>query len=180
MGFVVRQPIQSEFKGNFDEFYVRIETCNISKPIGRLLTGLTAYPNSGSSKLSHITYTDEYSQHITPDVIPVSITYSGSVINYPTYFEFELTSSVLVDVPVYEYTVVSQSINYYDFDESGNVVEKVRWEYTSQSNQIGTEQITKYKYDTNIITGSVHQFAYPLVKYEYGKIFGHQNIIDSI
>lgn len=180
MGFIVKQPIRTILGETLNEFYVRIETCNINKTMGCLVAGIAAYPNSSLSRESHPTYTEDYTYNITSHIIPVSINYNETDIEYPTYYQFLLTSSVLVDVPVYENTVISESISYYDFDINGDVVEKTRIEYTSQSKQIGTEQVTKYKYDTSIITGSALPFAYELVKSEYGNIFGHENIIDLI
>jgi hypothetical protein len=180
MGFIVKQPIRTLFGENLNEFYVRIENCNISKTMGCLITGIAAYPSSSFARTSHPRYTEDYTYDISSDIIPVKINYNETDVDYPTHYIFALTSSVLVDVPVYEYNVVSESINYYDFDENGDVVEKTRIEYTSQSIQTGTEQITKYQYDTNVITGSALPFAYELVKSKYGDIFGHENIIDLV
>ena len=90
-----------------------------------------------------------------------------------------MTTDVEIEMPKYEEVVETKTSKYYDFDADGNIVEKVREDIITKTVQVGTETITKQKIDINKGEGNVYAFAYDLVKEEFGKIFGNENIIDE-
>jgi hypothetical protein len=82
-------------------------------------------------------------------------------------------------VPIYTNHITSQSISYYDFDDNGDVVEKFKWEYFSQSVQIGTEIKEQDILNKELITGNVFPYMYNVVTSEFKGIFGEENVINS-
>lgn len=179
MGFIVKQPILCN-RGQLDEFYVAIENYSIRKNEGMLWLTVACFENASGSKNNYNLYLNPKTGSGQSDVIGVSINYNGQELEYSTFFTFPLTGSIEIEEPIMAEQINSQSISYYDFDENGDVVEKERIEYTSQSIQIGTNIVTKYIPNINQITGSIFEHSYSLVKEEFGRVFGYENIVDKI
>ena len=106
-----------------------------------------------------------------------NIFYNNEEIEYPTYFEFPMVDEVEIEIPIYEDIIKNKISKYYDFDEHGDIVEKTKEEEFKTTIQIGTQTITKQKINVN--KENVYSFAYNLVKEEFSKIFGNENIIDE-
>jgi hypothetical protein len=88
-----------------------------------------------------------------------------------------MVEDVEVEIPIYEDIVETKINKYYDFDENGEIVEKIKEEEVKTTIQTGTETIIKQKINVN--KENVYSFAYNLVKKEFGEIFGNENIIDE-
>ena len=177
MGFIIKQPLETN-QGLLSEAYVRIEMYRVDMFYGLLHATVTMYPSREAAKETFPVYFGEVSLNPS-QVVGVSIVYNGEEIEYPTYFEFPLGNPVEVEVPVYGDITEVKERKYYDFDEEGNIVEKVKEETTVKTIQTGTETITKLKIDINQNNGDIYSLAYSLVKEEFGHIFGNENIIDE-
>jgi hypothetical protein len=177
MGFIIKQPLETN-QGILTEAYVRIEMYRVDVFNGYLHTTVCMYPSKQGAADSFPEYFGE-SQTKPSQNVGVNITYNDQEMEYPTYFYFPMTSSVQIEQPVFETTTTTQTSTYYDFDDTGNIVEKTRTEDVVKSVQTGTETIIKYKVDVAQAEGNVYAFAYNLVKAEYGKIFGNENIVDE-
>jgi hypothetical protein len=88
-----------------------------------------------------------------------------------------MVDPVEIEIPIYEDVVGSKISKYYDFDDNGEIIEKTREEETKTTVQTGTQTIIKQKINVN--KENVYSFAYDLVKKEFSKIFGDENIIDE-
>ena len=152
---------------------------------GSFLLNSFSYSENGDLYHGNVVYASdsgsftEVQGNYTSSIIATAITYNGNSFDYPTYLRFPVTSSVTVNIPVYQDQLVSQSVNYFDFDETGSIVTKTRIDYVSQSVQIGTQDTTYFTPNVALITGSTYQFAYDNVKTVYSGIFGSENIIDN-
>ena len=175
MGFIIKQPIETN-QGLLTEAYARIEMYRVDMFYGLLHTTIAMYPSRQVAKDIFPIYFGEVNPHPS-QVVGVSIVYNGEEIEYPTYFEFPMVDPVEIEIPIYEDVVGSKISKYYDFDDNGEIIEKTREEETKTTVQTGTQTITKQKINVN--KGNVYSFAYNLVKKEFGKIFGDENIIDE-
>jgi hypothetical protein len=177
MGFIVKQPLETN-QGLLMESYVRIETYIVNVYVGTISATVAMYPSKQSAADSFAEYYGEASTKPS-QIVGVSIIYNNEEIEYPTYFEFPMISPVQVEEPIFETTAETKVSTYYDFDETGNIVEKTREEEITKSVQTGTQTLTKYKVNIKQAENNVYAFAYDLVKKEFGKIFGDKNIIDE-
>jgi hypothetical protein len=177
MGFVIKQALETN-QGLLTEAYVRIEMYRVEVFYGLLHATVAMYP----SREAAMETVPEYFGEVNPkpsQVIGVSLVYKGEEIEYPTYFEFPMIEPVEIEVPLFEEVKEVVTSTYYDFDESGDIVEQTRETEKTKTVQTGTETITKYKISINKNEGRVYEFAYASVKEEFGKIFGDENIIDE-
>lgn len=177
MGFKINQTIQTINHGELTSFYVRIEEYAISKSMGTIRATVVLYPDSESAKLSFPKYIGDHPDSYLPSPIATKITYNGIEMEYPTLFTFEITTSVDLDIPIFETLQIPQTITYLDFDADGNIIEATKIEYTDIKTQTGISTVTKKYMDVGKIIGNVYEYFYPLVMVEYGKIFGIENII---
>lgn len=177
MGFIIKQPLETN-QGLLTEAYVRIEMYRVDMFYGLLHTTIAMYPSKQSAKDTFPVYFGEVSPNVS-QIIGVSLVYNGEEIEYPTYFEFPMTTPVEVEVPIFEEVTETKTSTYYDFDDNGDIVEKTKEEQVKKFVQTRTDTITKQKIDVNKNDGKVYQFAYESVKKEFGKIFGDENIIDE-
>ena len=177
MGFIIKQPLETN-QGLLTEPYVRIEMYRVDMFYGLLHTTIAMYPSRQAAKETFPIYFGEVNPHPS-QVVGVSVVHNGEEIEYPTYFEFPMTVSVEVEIPIFEDVTEEKTSIYYDFDDEGNITEKTRQEVITKTVQVRTEVITKQKIDVNKNDGRVYEFAYDLVKKEFGKIFGDENIIDD-
>lgn len=175
MGFIIKQPLETN-QGLLTEAYVRIEMYRVDMFYGVCHTTIAMYPSKKAAKETFPVYYGEVSPNIS-QVVGVSIIFNDEEITYPTYFEFPMVKDEEVEIPIMEETTETKTSTYYDFDEKGDIVEKTREEKIIKLVQKGSNKIIKQKIDIN--KGNVYEFAYDLVKKEFGKIFGDENIIDD-
>ena len=175
MGFIIKQPLETN-QGLLTEAYARIEMYRVDMFYGLLHTTIAMYPNRQVAKDTFPIYFGETNPHPSK-VVGVNIFYNNEEIEYPTYFEFPMVDEVEIEIPIYEDIIKNKISKYYDFDEHGDIVEKTKEEEFKTTIQIGTQTITKQKINVN--KENVYSFAYDLVKKEFGKIFGDENIIDE-
>jgi hypothetical protein len=165
--------------GEVDSLYGRIDCYSYRRNTGTLDATITLYGSSRGAKSNElIEYPVNFMDY---NIIGVDIMLSGSMetITYPTLINIPITSSVLVNVPIYTNHITSESISYYDFDDNGDVVEKFKWQYYSQSVQIGEQQIEQNILNTELLNGNVFPYMYNVVTSEYKKLFGEENVINS-
>jgi hypothetical protein len=177
MGFIIKQSLETN-QGLLSEAYVRIEKYQIDMFYGTLLATVAMYP----SKQAAIETFPVYFGEINPDpsqIIGVKIIYKGEEIEYPTLLEIPLVTEIDVEVPQYEDREEVKNSVYYDFDESGEIVEKTREVKTIKKVLTGTQIVSKPKININQNNGKIYEYAYNLVKEEFGHIFGDENIIDG-
>ena len=175
MGFIIKQPIETN-QGLLTEAYARIEMYRVDMFYGLLHTTVAMYPSRQAAKDTFPIYFGEKNPYPS-QIVGVSIVYNGEEIEYPTYFEFPMVDPIEVEIPIYEEVVENKVSKYYDFDDEGEIIEKTREEETKTTVQTGTQTIIKQKINVN--KENVYSFAYDLVKKEFGKIFGDENIIDE-
>ena len=177
MGFIIKQPVETN-QGLLEEAYARIEMYRVDMFYGILHTTIAMYPNRQAALETFPVYFGEKNATLS-QVVGVAIVYNGVEITYPTYFEFPLVEDVQVEVPLFKEVSETKTSTYYDFDTDGNIVEKTREDITTKVVQTGTELITKQKIKINQGNENIYSHAYDLVKVEFGKIFGDENIIDE-
>ena len=85
----------------------------------------------------------------------------------------------MVRVPTYTNHITSESMSYYDFDDNGDVVEKLKWEYTSQSLETGYELIEMDVTNTEQLSNNIYPLMYNVITSEFKQIFGEDNIINN-
>jgi hypothetical protein len=175
MGFIIKQPLETN-QGLLTEAYVRIEMYRVDMFYGLCHTTIAMYPSKISAKKTFPVYFGEVSPNVS-QVVGVDVILNDEEIIYPTYFEFPMVKDEEIEIPIMEEQVETKTSTYYDFDEKGEIVEKTREEKITKLVQTGSNKITKQKIDIN--KGNVYEFAYDLVKKEFGKIFGDENIIDE-
>jgi hypothetical protein len=158
------------------EAYARIEMYRVDMFYGLLHITVAMYPSRQVAKDTFPVYFGEVNPHPS-QIVGVSIVYNGEEIEYPTYFEFPMVDPVEIEIPIYEDVVGSKISKYYDFDDNGEIIEKTREEETKTTVQTGTQTIIKQKINVN--KENVYSFGYDLVKKEFSKIFGDENIIDE-
>ena len=175
MGFIIKQPLETN-QGLLTETYVRIETYTVNMFYGLCLTTVAMYPSRNAAKKTFPVYFGETSPNVS-QIVGVNIIFNDEEIEYPTYLEFPMVKDEEIEIPIMEEVVETKTSTYYDFDEKGDIVEKTREEKITKLVQTGVNKITKQKIDIN--KENVYEFAYDLVKKEFGKIFGDENIIDE-
>jgi hypothetical protein len=177
MGFIIKQPLETN-QGLLSEAYVRIEKYQIDMFYGTLTTTIAMYP----SRQAAIETFPVYFGEVNPDpsqIIGVAIVYKGEEMEYPTLFEIPLVNEVEIEVPYYKDEEKLETSTYYDFDEKDEIVEKTREIITTSKVLAGTQVITKAKININQNDGKIYEYAYSLIKEEFGHIFGNENIIDG-
>lgn len=177
MGFIVKQPLETN-QGLLSEAYVRIEKYTVDMFYGTLTVTLAMYP----SKQAAIETFPVYFGEVNPNpsqVIGINIVYKGEEIEYPTLFEIPLVTEVDVEIPQHEDKEEIETSIYYDFDEKGDVVEKTREVKKTKRVQTGTQVVSRPKININQNDGKIYEYAYNLIKEEFGHIFGDENIIDE-
>lgn len=177
MGFIIKQPLETN-QGLLEESYVRIEMYRVEVFYGLLHVTVAMYPSKKAAEETVPMYFGEVNPHPS-QVVGVSVVYNDQEIEYPTYFEFPMVTDVEVEVPVFEEVTETQTSTYYDFDSNGDIVEKTRESQVTNTVETGTQTVTRQKIDIKKGEGNVYAFAYGLVKKEFGKIFGDENIIDE-
>jgi hypothetical protein len=175
MGFIIKQPLETN-QGLLTEAYVRIETYTVNMFYGVCLATVAMYPSRNAAKKTFPVYFGEASPNVS-QIVGVNVILNDKEIEYPTYLEFPMVKDEEIEIPIMEEVVETKTSTYYDFDEKGEIVEKTREEKTTKLVQTGVNKITKQKIDIN--KENVYGFAYDLVKKEFGKIFGDENIIDE-
>jgi hypothetical protein len=178
MGFLVTGSQYNTIPwGTLDSMYGRIETYTFYKEEALIRASVCLFTNPKDAKSNRQIIFDTLPE--IPPVIGSDIEFDDTFVTYPTVFEIPLTSSAMVNVPIYTNHITSESMSYYDFDENGNVVEKENWEYTTQSLQTGYELVEMDVVNVEPLTGNIYPFLYNVITSEFKKIFGEDNIINN-
>ena len=179
MGFLVTGSQYNTIPwGTLDSMYGRIETYTFYKQEGLIRASVCLFTTPKSAKSNqHIIFSE--SPNINGDVVGVNIEFDDTTVTYPTVFDIPLTSSAMVTIPTYIDNVTSESISYYDFDENGEVVEKLKWEYHTQSLEVGTQTLEMDIVNVEPLTGNIYPFLYNVITSEFKQIFGEDNIINN-
>jgi hypothetical protein len=107
------------------------------------------------------------------------MSYDGEWREYPMWYEFPVTASVLVTEPFVSSSFHTELVDYIDFDENGEEIVKQR-EETFETTTSGSREVEKTLLDLGLITGSIYEHSYAKVKEVYASMFGSGNIIDEI
>lgn len=164
--------------GTLDSMYGRIETYTFFKQASTIQASVTLFANAKSAKSNQqIIFSEK--PNIYGDVVGVNIEFDDTTVTYPTIFTIPLTASAIVNLPTYTNYITSESMSYYDFDENGDVVEKTKWEYHTQSLEIGNELVEMDVVNVEPLTGNIYPFLYNVITSEFKQIFGEDNIINN-
>lgn len=159
MALKIIGPITSS-QGELDSAYLRIENYRVDKASGYLELTLAMYPTGEHAANGTKAYLEDTiingSKVMSPEIY-----YKNKKIEYPTFMQFPLAVSVIVDVPIYEERIVQ--IKYKDFDDDGKVIEKTKDAY--QPVVVDTKKVTKSKIDIGVILdNNMFEHAYAMVK----------------
>lgn len=177
MGFIVSQSIETFLGDQLDSFYVRIENYQLDKAYGTIGTTLALYESAAAAAATYPKYVGDT---VVPyGFVPVSMSYNGEWREYPVWYEFPVTASMLVTELFTSSSFHTELVDYIDFDENGDEVVKQR-EEEFETITTGSIQVEKTRSDITLITGSIYEYAYSRVKEVYSEMFGSGNIIDQI
>lgn len=184
MGFTITGSLyKTNPHGEIDSIYGRIVAYRFDKTLGEVSATVCLYKNAkGAKSNQNVNYPNDFeeSQALIGNDLQIVNGDETTSISYPSLIYIPITSSVDVEIPIFTNHLISQSINYYDFDENGEVVEKTKWEYFSQSVQIGIEVQKQDIINTELIIGNPFPFIYNVVTSKYKEVFGNNNnIINS-
>ena len=177
MGFIVSQSIEDRQGRALDSFYVRIENYQLNKIQGYVGASVNHYESAEEAKLSIPDFIED-----TPTgkgCLSVSMSYNGEWKEWPMWYKFPVTQSVLVTETFTTSSWDCEVVTYIDFDEDGNEVTGSREEWT-ETVITGSREVTKSLKNMSSLTGSIYDFVYTQLKGNYREIFGYQNIIDEI
>jgi len=179
MGFIVSQSVNHPLYGQIQSFYSRIERYLLFKHGGQLNLTVSSYYNKDSAEILNTT-------DLNADVIegyPVvgEIEYNGSLfdMNELNFHRIFLTSSYLEVTDIYEEMPVSESVDYFIYDDDGNMIPTSSFEVVYRFVKTGETFEEKTRVDFSLVTQSLYDFSYNIVKQKFGEVFGHENIIDS-
>ena len=183
MGFTITGSLYKTIPhGELNSMYGRVVAYRFDKTLGELFATVCLYKDAKSAKSNqNINYPNDFaeSQAVIGSDLEIVNGEETTSISYPSLINIPMTSSVDVEIPIFTNHITSQSLNYYDFDENGEVVEKSKWEYYSQSVQIGTQIKKQNIINTELVIGNAFPFIYNIVTSKYKEIFGNDNIINS-
>ena len=177
MGFIVSQSIEALGGDHLDSFYVRVEHYQLNKLRGVIGTSVAHYETSQAAASNFPKYLED-----TPEPygrVPVSMSYNGEWREYPMWYEFPVTASVLATEQFVSSSFHTELVDYIDFDENGNEVILQREEQV-ETITTGSIEVQKTLLDLGSITGNIYEYSYNKVKEVYSELFGSENIIDEI
>lgn len=177
MGFIVSQSIETFLGDHLDSFYVRVEHYQLNKLRGVIGTSVAHYETSQAAASNFPKYLED-----TPEPygrVPVSMSYNGEWKEYPMWYEFPVTASVLVTEQFVSSSFHTELVDYIDFDDNGDEVIKQR-EEEFETITSGSREVQKTLLDIGLVTGSIYEYSYARVKEIYSEMFGSENIIDEI
>jgi len=177
MGFIVSQSVEDISGNYYDSFYVRIENYQLNKIQGYVGTSVAHYESAEAAKLSIPDYIEDSSSASLR--LNVSMSYNDEWKEWPMWYKFYVTESVIVTETHYSSSWHPETINYVDFDEDGNEITGSREEWIETIHSSSVE-VPKTLKNIGSITGSVYEHVYTQLKGAYGEIFGSENIIDEI
>lgn len=175
MGFLITGSVFNTTQGEYDCLYGRIDGYIYSRS-SATLTAIVVLHIPSESENHIVEFPINNSKPST--IIGVELEKNGETIQYPLSVTMPVTSSTIVNVPVYQNFFMSQSINYYEVDESGNKIEKNKLEYKNNPLIVAVEEIEQDILNTEVLTGNVFPFMYTVVTERYKEIFGEENIIN--
>jgi hypothetical protein len=177
MGFIVSQSVETFLGETLDSFYVRIEGYQLDKLRGFIGTSVAHYTTPEAAVANFPKHIEDIPSPYGR--VPTSMSYNGEWKEYPMWYQFHVTESVIVPTMVYSSSFYYETVDYIDFDNDGNEIISQREEkievVTSESVDVSKSLIT-----IGSITGSIYDFCYNKVKEQYSSVFGSENIIDEI
>lgn len=182
MALKITKEIETTNKGLVTNPYLRIESYHIDKVMGFMVVSVAMFVSKEDSEKGKFIYHEDILDPLNriPQSGPIatSIIVDGNPIEYPTIFELPLSVTETITQDVYETQNLTREVKYYDFDENGNVVEKVREESYTDRVKTGTEETTKSKIDISVIGSDPYGWAYSQIKTRLEPIFGAGNVTD--
>jgi hypothetical protein len=143
MGFIVSQSVEDRSGNYYDSFYVRIEGYQLNKVQGYIGTSVSHYESKEAAKSNIPDYIDYSTEPFGR--INVSMSYNDEWKEWPMWYKFPLTQSVIVTETHYSSSWHPETINYVDFDEEGNEITGSReeWIETVYSSSVEVPRILK-------------------------------------
>lgn len=191
MGVIINRQIEDRDGNILDSFYGRIEHFVYGRIDGYFRVHANFYTTKEGAANSFAEYLYESSPSgaaiLPPQVTSIShsIEISGStvvtssLVELPIFTHHMLTSSFEVIEDVYETQYISQSYDYTDYDEEGNLVPMTGYEVVGQQIKAGEQVVTKYKAIAPL-TSSMFEIGYERLKDTLGQMFGTGSIVDDI
>lgn len=178
MGFIVSQSITHSLYGEIPSFYSRIESYRLNKTGGELFLTVMSYYDKDAAEI-----VDKRDlSTVSIDCYPVAgeIEYNGNVfdMNNLLFHRVFVTSSYYEIEDIYEELPFSESVDYFEYDDNGNMFQTSSMELVYRFTKTGERYIERTQIDISPLTASFYQFSYDIVKREFGEVFGHENIID--
>lgn len=174
MALIINKSIGTS-KGITDEGYVRIESFEFRKNLGYLRVYPTLYMNSGAA--SSASY-DEYEDN-RPDATNMEWKASSDSVN--EVYKFPVTESIVKTREFSRTYLISESIDVMVPDPAnpGNEITQSTIDYRNET-ITGSEEYTVHLISTNpISSGSIYDFAYPLLKEKLNQEFGSGSVING-
>lgn len=177
MGFYVTASISTEYKGDFDKFYVRIENYQIAKPLGMIKATVAHYKDKESAEKAVPPYVEDIHDNNASGLLDLTHTYNSESINHNFLLPFNLTEEEDVTVVTYSSSFSDLEVEYTDFDDDGNEITKTRTQ-SVETIHTGSAVIKKNKVNLDLITGSIYPYLYEKVKAHYSSSYGYTDISD--
>ena len=174
MALIINKSIGTS-KGITDEGYVRIESFEFRKNLGYLRVYPVLYMNEGAA--SSASY-DEYEDN-RPDATNVDWKASSDSVN--EVYKFPVTESIVKTRDFERTYLVSHSVDVMvpDPTNPGTEITQSTIDYRNETVS-GSEEYTVHLISTNpISSGSIYDFAYPLLKAKLNEEFGSGSVIDG-
>ncbi len=175
MGFYVTASISTEYKGDFDKFYVRIEDYRILKPFGQVRATINHYKNHQMAAKAIPEYVEDLQSNNASGMLDLTHTYNSESIKHDINLFFPLTVEEDVTVTTYSSSWVDLEVEYTDFDDDGNEITKIRTQSVERVTT-GSKVIQKNKVNLDLITGSIYPYVYERVKDHYSSSYGYTDI----
>lgn len=174
MALIINKSIGTS-KGITDEGYVRIESFEFRKNLGYLRVFPVLYMNKGAASSASF---DEYEDN-RPDA--TGLEWKASNDDIKEIYKFPVTESV-VNTRDFERTyLVSHSVDVMVPDPAnpGTEITQSTIDYRNET-VTGSEEYTTHLISTNpISSGSIYDFAYPLLKERLNVVFGSGSVING-
>jgi len=179
MGVIINRQIEDKDGNILDSFYGRIEHFVYSRIDGYFRVHANFYTSKEGAANSYSEYLYESSPSGSAILPPEVAVVSSSKVELPIFSHYMLTSSYEVVEDVFEKQHVSQSYEYTDYDEEGNLVTFTGYNIVEEDVKIGEEIRYRYK-SIPPLTSSIFDIGYEKLRGTLGTMFGTGSIIDDI
>jgi hypothetical protein len=180
VGFVVSKSIVHPIYGGIPSFYSRIEGYRLDKVNGELFLTVSSYYDKDSAEIVNTRDLTQPGWFAYPVTGMVQVNGSDFDMNELNYYRIFLTSSYYTYEDIMEEQLVREEITYYEFDESGSMVESVREDDVYRFVKVGETPVEGTRIDFSPISSSFFDFCYGIVKQRYLETFGEDTIITDV